>query len=398
MRTEAAPRSVQRAGLVLVAFTVLGFGVNAAVRLPCHDICGSDIGRDYEVYGINRYHPPFLDRAFEYPPLVGEVVFAATLPFDHGFRGPFLLNALVLTGLAALTTWVLWLRYGSRAWRWALAPPLLLQGLTNWDLLAVAPATVGLLEWEAGNAMLAGALFGAGTAAKLFPALYVPILAVSRLRDTSRLVSGFVLGAAVFVIPAYTLAPGALRYFLHFHSVRTPSRGSVLFFVFRDTSMHPWLPHPTEARAATLVALLALAAAMVALVVLVARRRVGALPACALATMAFMLTNKIYSPQYDLWLIPFLVMLPVRTKLVVHFYVSSCAVWLITAAAPNVAPDPLSLYLVGAAVAYRLVVFAYLARDFYCCSSTSLPWSTSTRMRESVGPEKRTSTRSGLLS
>jgi uncharacterized membrane protein len=368
---------VRHIGLLLVAFTVVGFGVNAAIRLPCHNVCGTDIGRDYETYGINRYHPPFLDRDFEYPPLVGEVVFAATAPFDHGFRGPFLLTALVLTALAALTTWVLWLRYGSRAWRWALAPPLLVQGLTNWDLLAVAPATIGLLSWEAGNAMFAGALFGAGTAAKLYPALFVPILVAFRPREIKRLVAGFVVGAAVFVIPVYALAPGALGYFVRFHSGRTPSRGSVLFYVFRDPLMHPWLSHATEARAANAAALLTLAAAMAALMVLVARRRIAPIPACALATMAFMLTNKIYSPQYDLWLLPFLVMIPVRTKLVVHFYVSSMLVWLLTATAPNVFPDPLSLYVVGAAVAYRLVVFAYLAGDFwtsepdYRCSSVA---------------------------
>jgi len=299
-----------------------------------------------------------------------------------------------LTALAALTTWVLWLRYGSRAWRWALAPPLLVQGLTNWDLLAIAPATIGLLSWEAGNAMLAGALFGAGTAAKLYPALFVPILVAFRPRDVKRLVSGFVLGGAVFVIPIYALAPGALHYFVHFHSVRTPSRGSVLFYVFRDPLMHPWMSHAMEAQAANVVALLTIAAAMVALVVLVARSRIGPVPACALATLAFMLTNKIYSPQYDLWLLPFLVMIPVRTKIVVHFYVSSMLVWFLTATAPNVLPDPLSLYVVGAAVVYRLVVFVYLARDFYCCSSTSWPFSTRTRMRESVGPEKRSSMRS----
>jgi uncharacterized membrane protein len=357
-------RRVQNTGLLLVAFTVFGFGVNAAVRMPCHNICGTDIGRDYETYGINRYHPPFIDRDFEYPPLIGEVVYAATVPFDHGFRGPFLLNALLLTGLAALTTWVLWLRYGSRAWRWALAPPLLVQGLTNWDLLAVAPATIGLLSFEGGNAMLAGALFGAGTAAKLYPALFVPILLAWRPGEFKRLVTGFVVGAAVFVVPAYTLAPGALGYFVHFHSQRTPSRGSVLFFLLRDPLMNPWLSHAAEAHVANVIALFALAAAMVALVVLVARRRLGPLPACALATMAFMLTNKIYSPQYDLWILPFLVMLPVRTKLVVHFYVSSMLVWLLTASAPNVFPSPWSLYIVGASVLYRLVVFAYIAREF----------------------------------
>ncbi len=33
--------------------------------------------------------------------------------------------------LAILTTWALWQRFGKRTWRWALSPPLLLQGLTD---------------------------------------------------------------------------------------------------------------------------------------------------------------------------------------------------------------------------------------------------------------------------
>jgi len=375
---------VRHVGLLLVAFTVFGFGVNAAVRLPCHNVCGTDIGRDYETYGINRYHPPFLDRDFEYPPLVGEVVYAATVPFDHGFRGPFLLTALLLTGLAALTTWVLWLRYGSRAWRWALAPPLLVQGLTNWDLLAVAPATIGLLSWEAGNAMLAGALFGAGTAAKLFPALFVPILVAWQPRAAKRLVTGFVLGVAAFAIPVYALAPGALGYFLRFHSERTPSRGSVLFYVFRDALMHPWLSHATEARAANVVALLTLVGVMIALVVLVARRRLAPIPACALATMAFMLTNKIYSPQYDLWLLPFLVMIPVRRKLVIHFYISSMAVWIVTATAASIFPNPWRLYATAIPVIYRLVVMLLLARDFWTVERPTQPAATPIDLTERI--------------
>ncbi|HUI50085.1 MAG TPA: hypothetical protein VL119_15445, partial [Acidimicrobiia bacterium] len=161
-------------GLALVAVVVFGLCINAAARLPCYDVCGSDIGRLYQDRGIDRHHPPYFSRDFEYPPLIGAVMFAAGVPFDHGLRGPFLVNVALLVALAAITTWVLWRRNGDRAWRWALAPPLLVQGLTNWDLLSVAPATIGLVRWESGAALSAGVLLGVGAAAKLYPALYVP--------------------------------------------------------------------------------------------------------------------------------------------------------------------------------------------------------------------------------
>jgi hypothetical protein len=328
-------------------------------------VCGTDIGRDYKVYEINRDHPPFFDRDLEYPPLIGELMYAATVPFDHGYRWPFLVNAVVLAALAAVTTWMLWQRYGLRTRRWALSPPLIVQGLTNWDLLAVAPATIGLLQWEAGRVLSGGALLGAGTAAKLFPALYVPILAVAAWRHAARMITGFVIGCAVFAVPVYAAAPDALRYLLEFHSDRTPTRGSVLFFVFRDPLMQPWLAHDTEARAATIVALVALAAAMGVIVVRVARQQMTPVAACALATMAFMVTSKVYSPQYDIWLVPFLVMVPVRTSRVVHFYVASSLVWLLTAATPALLPSPDRLYLVGAAVGYRLVVLVLVAGEIW---------------------------------
>jgi hypothetical protein len=375
-----------------VAFVVLSFAVNAGVRLPCHDICGSDIGRDYETYGINRYHLPFFDRDLEYPPLIGEVMLAGTVPFDHGFRWPFLVNALALTSLAALTTWMLWRRYGLRTRRWALSPPLIIEGLTNWDLLAVAPATIGLLEWEAGRTLLAGALFGAGTAAKLFPALYVPILAVSRAtwRHAGRMITGFVLGLLALSLPVYAFAPHAFSYFLHYHANRTPSRDSILFFLFRSPAMNPWLPHVQEAHASTIIATVSLAVALVVLVAFTARRRLSPLAACALVTMAFMVTNKIYSPQYDLWLVPFFVMLPVRTKLVVHFYISSFAVWLLTAAAPSMLPTPWRLYLVALPVLYRLVVLAYLAREFVACSRADIQQAIEPVEVQRVGLQYRT--------
>src|SRR6516165_3979792 len=68
-------------GVALIAIVLLGFGVNAAVRLPCRDACGVDLGRLYEDRGIDRAHPPYIDRDLEYPPVIGIMMYAATVPF-----------------------------------------------------------------------------------------------------------------------------------------------------------------------------------------------------------------------------------------------------------------------------------------------------------------------------
>jgi hypothetical protein len=156
-------------GLVCVGLAIFALGIGS--RLPCRDVCGSDLGRLYESRGIDRDNLPFVDRPLEYPPLVGVVMYVAGVPGDGSPRVSFVFNALILTGLAAVVTWQLWRQYGARAKRWLAAPPLIFEGLINWDLLAVAPATAGILVWVRGGAFWAGALRGVGAAAKLFPAL-----------------------------------------------------------------------------------------------------------------------------------------------------------------------------------------------------------------------------------
>jgi hypothetical protein len=361
-------RSAASTGLVLVAFVVLAFCINTAVRMPCHDVCGLDIGRMYEDHHIDRAHPPYFSRDLEYPPLIGEVMYVAHEPFAHGLRNPFLANMVLLTALAAVTTWMLWRRDGTRTWRWALAPPLLIQGLQNWDLLAVAPATIGLLQWENGLALSAGLLLGAGAAAKLFPALYVPILAASswhlgRRRHAARVVAGAAIGFAVFVLPVYAFVPRALTFFLRFHGDRGPDRGAIWYWLFHGPSRQPWFTGDGVVHFVTIVPSIMLIAAMAALTFYALRGRISPFGACALAAIACLITSKVYSPQYDLWIVPFFVLLPVRTKLVVNFYVASFAVFVLTASDDHVLHRPASGYLLGLAVVYRLVVYLLVARD-----------------------------------
>jgi uncharacterized membrane protein len=314
-------------------------------------------------------------------------MYVAHAPFAHGLRGPFLANMVLLTALAALTTWMLWRRDGSRAWRWALSPPLIIQGLQNWDLLAVGPATIGLLQWENGLVFSAGLLLGAGTAAKLFPALFVPILAASswyqrQRRAVARLLAGAAIGFAVFVLPIYALVPRALTFFLRFHGDRGADRGAIWYFIFHGPARQAWMSGDFVVHVITIVPAVILLGALGALTFYAGRGRISPFGACALATIACLITSKVYSPQYDLWIVPFFVLLPVRTKLVVNFYVASFLVFALTASDDHVLHRPASGYLLGLAVVYRLVVYLLVARDILRTETTSAAAGTTIDIRE----------------
>ena len=63
-------------------------------------------------------------------------------------------------------------------------------------------------------------------------------------------------------------------------------------------------------------------------------------------------------------------MVPVRTKLVVHFFTSSLFVFVLSFAISHVLDAPLFLYFMGTAVVYRLVILTRIARDCIQVSST----------------------------
>ena len=72
-----------------------------------------------------------------------------------------------------------------------LSPALLLTGLINWDLLAVALVAGALWAWSRDRPVLTGVLIGLGTATKLYPLFLLgPVLVVAwrrrRLRRVRR--------------------------------------------------------------------------------------------------------------------------------------------------------------------------------------------------------------------
>src|SRR5689334_7073838 len=74
--------------------------------------------------------------------------------------------------LALIAVWAMSRVNPGRPWdaaAFALSPTLVLTGLINWDLIAVALVAGALWAWSRDRSVLTGALIGLGTAAKLYP-------------------------------------------------------------------------------------------------------------------------------------------------------------------------------------------------------------------------------------
>jgi uncharacterized membrane protein len=291
----------------------------------------SDLPRVLVHRRIDPLHFPYTSRVLEYPVGAGLLLYAATLVSATP------LGVLVVTGIAAgagcvFLTITLARRYGSRAWRWALGAGVLLYAFQNWDVFTIVAMVVGLLAFERHRDARAGVMFGVGAAIKLFPGVLVPPLVALRLAQSDRpgarrLAIGAVAGFAAVNLPVLLASPSGWWWTYSFQSRRQATWGSAWFYLFR------WLGLPVHGAAGVQLANRVSVAALLVGIALVTihayRGRIGppAIVTCAVAVL--LLTNKVYSPTYDLWLLPCFVMLPLSRRLWGAFCAIDVAVFVV---------------------------------------------------------------------
>lgn len=283
--------------------------------------CYSDVIPFWESRQVRQGKIPYLEARMEYPVLTGAQIWAEgavtrALFGRHADDQRFLLIVtLANAALAALILRML-IRAGverRRLWAWAAAPPLVLYLGHNWDLAAATLAIAALRFARAGRLVPAAATAALGAAAKLFPALALPLIGLQALfgrggwRD--RIVRAASVTAAAIVawvlvnLPVALLAPANWSEFYRFSQARQGTAGATWDVLANTGLWFTW----TEQRnlyAATLF--LAGCALMVALGW---RRHRGHLWVLFTPVLAwFLLTNKVYSPQFDLWLYPVLLL------------------------------------------------------------------------------------------
>ncbi|MGH3383023.1 MAG: glycosyltransferase family 87 protein [Nocardioidaceae bacterium] len=327
---------------VMLVLVTLTFGLGMVQKAPCmlgeasYDrLCYSDIDKLYASRGFAEGQVPFLDDSgrypyFEYPVLTGGLVYGATLvthavfgapmvadlPADEVFADPQVasnvlpfttVNAVLLFALAVVAVWALAVAHRRRPWDAALvaaSPALLLAGLINWDLLAVALVALALAAWSRERALLAGVLVGLGTAAKLYPLFLLGPLLVLCMR--TRRWGAFalaVLGAAggwlVVNLPVMAANFEGWKSFWSFNSDRGADLGS-LWYAW-SLGGHDVSSHTINIVSWVFFGGCCLAVAAIGLL---APRRPRLPQLALLVVLAFLLVNKVYSPQYVLWLLP----------------------------------------------------------------------------------------------
>ncbi|MFT4289410.1 glycosyltransferase family 87 protein [Nocardioides sp.] len=231
---------------------------------------------------------------------------------QHEVRLFVVVNAVGFAALALLASWLLVRARPSRPWdvaTFAAAPTLLFTGLINWDMLAVACVAGALFAWSRGRPGWTGVLIGLGTAVKLYP-LYLlgAVLVLCWRRRAWPQFGTAVLGAAVTWVvvnaPAYLGNPDAWKVFWSFNSQRTSDLGSIWLVLSQSLDL-TITAHTINAWSWAFFATWCLG---VLLVGLLARRTPTLAELGFLIVAGFLLVNKVYSPQYVLWLLPLAVL------------------------------------------------------------------------------------------
>jgi len=332
---------------VLLVVTTLTFLVGMAQKAPCEleewpgdgtqftHLCYSDIGYLYAGRGFAEGVIPYVDNDdrytyLEYPVLTGAFAYGAALvthalvdqpdvsdrPVDqigglpavrYGSAVYFAVTVVGLFVCALLAIWALAGVHRRRPWDAmfvAASPALALTGTINWDLLPMALICAALLAWSRSRPGLAGVLIGLGTAAKLYPlfllgALLVVCIRARRLSAFAAASTGAAVSWVVVNLPVYLASPEGWKTFWTFNAERGGEFGSFWYVL-------SLAGHPVEPSTINRLSLLGfgLACVGVAALALLAERRPRVPQLVFLVVAAFLLVNKVYSPQYVLWLLP----------------------------------------------------------------------------------------------
>jgi uncharacterized membrane protein len=316
----------------IVALVAIGmFALGMVQKLPCYNgawffgagsqythACYSDVPHLYNARGFAAGLVPYFDRIpgdmeyLEYPVLTGLFMEAASwlTPQDGSLQHREQIYWLVNAGLLMICTAVIAVgvarTHRRRPWDgllFALAPAFALTATINWDLFAVAFTATAMLMWSRSRPLAAGVLIGLATAAKFYPALLFVPLFVLCLRAGRWRAYGAALGGAVAAwlavnIPVMALAPEGWKKFYTFSQDRPVDFGSFWLIISQRTG------NPLSGANAWATALTLLLCAGIGVLALYAPRRPRFAQLAFLVVAAFILANKVYSPQYVLWLIP----------------------------------------------------------------------------------------------
>jgi uncharacterized membrane protein len=263
----------------------------------------------------------------------------------------------------------------------ALSPVLLATALVNWDMIAVLFTAGALWAWARGRPLLAGIMVGLGFATKLYPLFLLGafLVDVIRRRKPQRFGLAAVGAAGAWIVvnlPALIGNESSWKLFWSFNSSRAADLGSL--WLVLDQHGHHSSAHTINVISGVLFVL---ACAAILALGLAARKRPQVAQIAFLIVVAFLLVNKVYSPQYVLWLLPLAALARPRWRDLLIWQACELlyfgSVWLYLGGwlAPSSGDNPTAYQMAMLVrVAGELYLAAMVIRDIWTSEPTEDEW------------------------
>ncbi len=256
----------------------------------------------------------------------------------------------------------------------AAAPMLVLTATINWDVLAIGCVAGIIWAWSTRRPILTGVFIGLGTATKLYPLFFLGPLLVLCLRRKQmepwvRMCAAALATWLVIDLPVYLWSPEQFLHFWTFNADRGPDLGSLWLVA----ATYGYTATASFINTTTFIAF-GSACVVIGLIGLLAPRRPRVVQLVFLVVAAFLIVNKVYSPQYVLWLLPLAVLARPRWRDLLVWQAAEVyyffAVWMHLAhffvAEGN--PDPFYAVSIIIRVLGELYLVAMVVRDIFA------PW------------------------
>jgi uncharacterized membrane protein len=333
---SGAHRSSRPTGLgVVLGTTLLTLAFGYLLKLPC--LTGPWDGRQYTrlcysdvmaLSAIGEDGTPPAAEAEKYPAGTNYLMRLVGLPAES-YVSFFHWTALLWTGAALFTSWVLYRLVGMRAVFFAGAPTLLIYGFMNWDLPLVALATLGTAAYLRGRDGPTGTFLGLASAIKIpYPGFLVVPFAAWRARqgrriDARRLTAAALLAWIAVNLPFALVAPRRWFFAFEFNAGRRADWDTIWFLLERHLGV---AFSPATVNLLALVTFVAACAVVWRVAVLRSPRFEWWTLGLAFL-VCYLLTGKVFSPQWTLWLLPWFALVLPDWRLFAAFEVSNAAVF-----------------------------------------------------------------------
>ena len=250
---------------------------------------------------------PYISKFIEYPVITGLFIQLGGF-LGESRAGYYWISVAGLIACAVIATYFLYqilpeTQKGRLLRYWIFAPSMVIFLTTNWDILAITLVVAALYFFHKEKWYWGAFLLSLGFSTKFYPILYFLPLLIKVPRWKNRL-------AIIGIFVATTAALNGFFAYYHFdfwyyfyslNALRDPNPDSVWTII-------RYFIRPFEMNTVNWLSFVLFGGSYFYLIL--KNRKESLLKLFTIATLLFVLCNKIFSPQYLLWLLPFFVLMP----------------------------------------------------------------------------------------